>query len=212
MPLKYIDISPPISPETALFPGDPPFSRNINMDFRRGDNLLLSQVTTSLHIAAHADAPNHYHPEGRSIDQMKLHYYLGMAQVIQVEKRAGERIVPADFEHTPLRAERVLFKTNSFPDPNRWNSDFNSLSPECVRFLGENRAILVGIDTPSVDPEDDGELLAHREVYRHNMAILEGLALNHVAPGCYQLIALPLPIRGADASPVRAILVSEDGE
>ena len=207
---RYIDISPPISSETAVFPGDTPFSRRVTRDFRQGNNVLLSEVKTTLHIGAHADAPNHYHPEGVPIDQRELHYYIGPVQVIEVFKERGEQIVPGDFEDTPVRAPRVLFKTNSFPDPDCWNSDFNVFSPECIRFLGEQQVILVGIDTPSFDFDDTGKLLAHNQAYRHNMAILEGIILSHVTPGCYQLIALPLNIKGADASPVRAILVQEE--
>ncbi len=207
MPPKYIDISPPISSETAVFPGDTPFSRRVTQDFDKGNNILLSEITTTLHIGAHADAPNHYHPEGVSIDQRELHYYVGPVQVIEVFKGRGEQIVAEDFADTPVRAPRVLFKTNSFPDPERWNSDFNVFAPECVRFLGEQQVILLGIDTPSFDFDDTGKLSAHNEAYRQNMAILEGIVLSHVTPGCYQLIALPLNIKGADASPVRAILV-----
>ena len=105
-----------------------------------------------------------------------------------------------------LEAPRVLLRTGTFPEPEGWNSDFASLSPELVDALAAAGVVLVGIDTPSVDPFDDAELESHRALRRHGIANLEGLVLGHVPPGRYTLIALPLPLEGADASPVRAAL------
>jgi arylformamidase len=68
---------------------------------------------------------------------------------------------------------------------------------------------LVGIDTPSIDLAEDKILQSHHAVARHDMAILEGIVLDQVKPGMYQLIALPLSIERADATPVRAVLLKE---
>ena len=205
--VDYIDISPLISEKTAVFPGDTPFSRRVNLDFAKGDNLQLSHVVSTVHIGAHADAPSHYHPDGASVEKRDIGFYLGAARVVEVSPGRGTRIMPAHFSHAKIDAPRILFKTGSFPDPERWNGDFNSLSPETIRFLHEKGVRLVGIDTPSVDPGEDRELAAHNEIYSADMAILEGLVLSDVEPGLYSLIALPLRIEGADASPVRAILI-----
>ena len=105
-----------------------------------------------------------------------------------------------------FRAPRVLFKTGSFPDADKWTENFCSLSPELVDRMAEQQALLVGIDTPSVDPFTSKKLEAHQRIARHNMAILEGIDLSNVEVGLYQLICLPLKIAGADASPVRAVL------
>jgi arylformamidase len=107
----------------------------------------------------------------------------------------------------PIQAPRVLFKTGSFPDPEHFNTDFCSLSPELVDHLAQAGVVLVGLDTPSVDPVDSKALQAHNAIYRADMAILEGVVLDAIAPGVYTLIALPLKIEGGDASPVRAVLV-----
>ena len=203
----YIDISPLISSKTAVFPGDTPFSREVALDFDRGDNLRLSHIVSSVHIGAHADAPSHYHPGGHSIENRGLHFYLGTAQVVEVSCPGGARVVPEHFSHSKIEAPRILFKTRSFPNPDHWNGDFNSLSPETIDFLHQRGVCLVGIDTPSVDPADDKHLATHKEIYSADMAILEGLVLDCVEPGLYSLIALPLKIKGADASPVRAILL-----
>src|SRR5579859_5174730 len=133
--MRYFDISPEISPATAVFPGDTPFSRAVGLDFKKGDNLLLSAITTSVHVGAHADAPNHYHPRGRGIESRDLSYYLGPCEVMGVKVALGERVKPEHLKGRRARAPRVLFRTSSFPDPDRWNSDFCSLSPELILLL-----------------------------------------------------------------------------
>ncbi len=201
----YIDISPVLRPSIAVFPGDTPFSRNINMSFQNGQHLDLSEMKTTLHVGAHTDAPSHYHSDGKTIEHRSLSYYMGDCQVIEVPGKPA-RIKPADL-NVEIKAARILFKTNSFPDPEKWNDDFSALSPELIHFLKTKNVVLVGIDTPSVDPATDQTLVSHKAIYESDMAILEGVVLTRVNPGLYQLIALPLRIEGADASPVRAILL-----
>jgi arylformamidase len=203
---EIFDISPLVSSKIAVFPGDKSFETIEALSFDQGHNLLLSAIHTTVHLGAHADAPNHYHKSGVGIDQRSLHFYLGSAQVISVQVKAGERITPA---HLPceINAPRILFKTNSFPNPDCWNNDFCSLSPELIKFLKSKKVITVGIDTPSVDPETSKKLEAHNEIFKQDLAILEGLILNHIDDGLYQLIALPLKLKDLDASPVRAILL-----
>lgn len=202
----YIDISPVIRPSTAIFPGDTPFKKHMNMSFKAGQHLDLSHIETTVHIGAHTDAPCHYHANGETIDKRDLSHYMGLCQVIEVNVSRGSRIRPQDLPEG-IKAPRVLFKTNSFPNPDQWNDDFISLSAEMIKILAQKNVCLVGIDTPSVDPATDKSLESHKAIYENDMAILEGIILNDVKPGLYQLIALPLKIEGADASPVRAILL-----
>jgi arylformamidase len=205
--LEIFDISPEISEKTAVFPGDQAFERGVQLSFEKKDNLLLSWIKTSVHIGAHTDAPNHYHPSGEGMHTRSLENYLGPAQVIEVNIPRGQRILPKDIAHTEISATRVLFKTGSFPDPNKWNDDFNALSPELIHHLSTKGVILAGIDTPSIDPHDSKALESHKAVFQHNMAILEGIVLQEVLPGLYTLLALPLRLKNADASPVRAVLL-----
>lgn len=205
--MKYIDISPLINSEIAVFPGDTKFSREVLLDFKNSDNLLLSSINTTVHLGAHTDAPNHYHKDGGDIASRDLNYYLGQCQVITVDIEKSKRIEIKDLNDIEIKAQRVLFKTNSFPDPNFWNNDFNSLSIELVEYLTDKGVILIGIDTPSVDPYDSKDLESHNMIYQKDLAILEGIVLDKVNDGIYTLIALPLKIKDADASPVRAILV-----
>ncbi|MGZ3737061.1 MAG: cyclase family protein [Bdellovibrionota bacterium] len=202
--MKIWDISPVISSDLAVFPGDTPFSRQVSFDFPQ-NHLALSSITTTVHLGAHADSSSHYHAKGKGVDQRPLERYLGPCQVMEVNLPRGERILPRHIG--AVKAPRVLFKTLSFPDPNKWNGDFNSLSPELIEHLADQGVVTVGIDTPSVDPADSKALESHQALFRRDVAVLEGIILNRVESGLYTLIALPLPLKDADASPVRAILL-----
>jgi arylformamidase len=206
---RLIDISPLLSNRLAVWPGDVPFQHNISLDLEQGDNLTLGSMQTTFHAGAHADAPSHYGADLPSIAERSLDFYFGACQVLQVSVPRGRRILPKDLDE-PIAAPRVLLRTDSYPDPQDFNKDFNSLSPELVDALQGQGVRLIGIDTPSVDPFEDAALSSHQALARHDMANLEGLVLAHVAPGLYTLIALPLRLAGADASPVRAALLQED--
>ncbi len=207
--LRYHDISPLISEKIAVFPGDQPFSRGIALDFQAGDHLLVSHITSTLHLGAHADASNHYHASGTGIEQRSLDCYLGDCQVIEVNCKPSARIDVQDLKGKAVTAPRVIFKTRSFPDPNCWCDDFNSLSPELIDWLAQKKVKLVGLDTPSVDPHDSKKLESHARLYANSMAVLEGLFLPDVPEGVYTLVALPLRLKDCDASPVRAILLEK---
>jgi len=206
--MALIDISPLIDPTINVWPGDTPFVHTINADMKAGANLTLSDVRTSVHVGAHADAPSHYVADGADIASRPLDFYVGRCVVVHVNVRRGERIRP---DHIAariemIRAPRVLFRTGTFADHHRWNNDFASLSPELVHDLHHRGVRLIGIDTPSVDPFESKALEAHHAFASNDMAILEGLVLDGIDEGEYELIALPLRIKGADASPVRAVL------
>ncbi len=203
---QLIDISPLVDAAIVVWPGDTPYKLTRNLDIAEGANMTLSEIRTSVHVGAHADAPNHYLVGAEDIAGRKLDYYVGRCVVVHVEGVGGRRIVPDDIKGKSISAPRVLFRTRTFPDPQKWNNDFASLSPELVDSLHDRGVILVGIDTPSVDPFESKALEAHKALARYDMANLEGLVLDEVAEGQYELIALPLRLKNADASPVRAVL------
>lgn len=203
--MKVYDISPVLSEKIAVYPGDMAFSRTLSMEMTKGESCDVSYITTSVHVGAHTDAPSHYALSAETIEKRDLKYYLGLCQVIRVQKK--ELIHSMDIGE--VRAPRVLFATGSFPNPNEWRDDFTALTPELIEYLASKKVELVGIDTPSIDPATAKDLKAHKVVAKNNMAILEGIVLNDVPEGLYQLIALPLPIANGDAAPVRAILLPE---
>jgi arylformamidase len=199
------DISPPLTPRLAVWPGDVPLSREITSDITRGDAVTLSSFRATAHLGAHADAPLHYVAGGRAMDEQPIELYLGPCTLIRVSvaKRGHvmPRMLPDDIE-TP----RVLIDTGSFPDADRFDDEFVGIAPDAIDHLGERGVRLLGVDGPSVDLVDDEALLAHRRCAMHDIAILEGLRLEGVPEGRYELIALPLRLVGFDASPVRAVL------
>lgn len=198
------DISPPISGRLAVWPGDTPPSRQVLCDIEHGDNITLSTLHSTVHLGSHADAPSHY-GRGPAIHERDLDYYLGPCQVMRVEAPRGTRLTLSMLPE-PLLASRLLLATGTYPDPERFNTDFAALSVELIDFLHAQGVVLIGLDTPSVDLFESKDLEAHRAFLRHDMAILEGLVLAHVPAGLYELIALPLRLEGFDASPVRAVL------
>lgn len=206
--MRLIDISPTLSPRVAVWPGDVPFSRSVALSIANGANIDLSSITTTVHVGAHADAPSHYLRDGATIEARPLERYFGPCEVRWVDVGRGERIRP-DHVGAPIRAPRVLFRTGTFPDPDRFDEDFAALSPELVDWVAGQGVVLVGIDTPSIDLCHDKELLTHHAVGRHDLAVLEGVVLDQAPPGTYTLVALPLKIAGADASPVRAALLAD---
>ncbi len=199
------DITPPITERLAVWPGDTPPRREVLLQIERGDNVTLSTLHSTVHLGAHADAPNHYGPGAGGIEGRSLDDYLGACQVIRVPLPRGSVLGPEDLRE-PVVAPRVLFATGTHPDPEHFNQDFAALSVELIEELHRRRVQLVGIYTPSVDRFDSADLLVHRAILKHDLSILEGLVLAGVPAGLYELIALPLPLVGFDASPVRAIL------
>ncbi len=202
-----IDISPAIDESSAVWPGDVAFTRSVQCDMQHGANLTLSSFATTVHIGAHADAPSHYVKDGAPIDQVPLDAYVGACRVVTCKAPQGKQIRVEDCESAVRHgATRILFRTLSQPDPKHFNTDFVSFSAEAIEYLGQHGVRLVGIDTASVDPFDSKDLRAHNALIRWGIRNLEGLVLEHVKDGDYELIALPLKLRGFDASPVRAVL------
>ncbi|MHC4948236.1 MAG: cyclase family protein [Planctomycetota bacterium] len=203
------DISPPVAPgRLAVFPGDTPPTRDVLLDVAHGDPVTLSTLRTTVHVGAHVDAPSHYGAGAPTIDERPLDVYVGPCEVIDVPARPGALIGPDDLPG-PVAAERVLLRTGTYPDPAVFNDDFAALEPALVDALHEQGVRLVGVDTPSVDPADSKDLPAHHRFLARDMTILEGVVLAGIAPGRYELIALPLRLVGFDASPVRAVLRAE---
>lgn len=216
------DLTPPISAQLAVWPGDTPPRREVLLDLARGDSVTLSTLHATVHLGAHADGPNHYAVNGSDIASRSLGYYLGPCRVVRTLAAKRSRVELADIasqldptdesgagDRRPL-PPRVLIATGTSPDPIHFCEDFAGLDPDLVDALAARGVITIGIDTPSVDLFESKDLPAHQAFHRNDMAILEGLDLHAVPEGDYELIALPLPLMGFDASPVRAILRTLD--
>ncbi len=199
------DISPALTHDVAVFPGDTPLRRQRLLEMSEGANLTLSTLQTTVHAGAHADAPSHYGVDARTMDQQDLGLYLGPCQVMETRWWPGERLGANDIIGE-ITEQRVLLKTNSWPVHTVFNEDYAAVSPELVERLGDKGVRLLGVDVPSVDPPTSKGLESHMACLRRDVSILEGLDLSRVAAGRYELIALPLKLVGFEGSPVRAVL------
>ena len=174
-----------------------------------GDRYELSTLHATVHLGAHADAPSHYGAGAPTIDQRDPAIYLGPCRVLRVASGACEVIGPAVLPD-PLGETRILLATGTYPDPEYFRRDFASVSPDLVERLARGGGRLLGVDTPSIDAFASEDLPAHKACLEHDVSVLEGLWLEGVPEGRYELIALPLKLVGFDASPVRAVLRTLD--
>ncbi len=201
-----IDISQPLRPAMAVFPGDAPYQEGWTFRIGPGCPVNVGQASFSVHCGTHADAPLHYDAEGAPVGALPLEPYLGPCRVIDA-RGEGPLCAPEDIRAALDGAPpRILLRLMDRPDPGTWPTGFRALAPETVELLAARGVTLVGIDTPSVDPETSKTLDSHHACRQADMRILENLVLSHVEPGDYELIALPLKFETLDASPVRAIL------
>lgn len=198
------DISPAVDASAAVFPGDTAYTQRAHFTIGPGCPVNVHAITLSPHTGAHADAPLHYAADGASAGALALEPYLGPCRVIHCIG-CGPLVGPADIAHAldGLPA-RVLVRTRARATQ-AWEH-FSAYAPGTLSLLASLGVRLVGIDTPSVDPGDSSALPAHQQLLQHDMRVLENLVLDDVPEGDYELIALPLKLMLADASPVRAIL------
>jgi len=202
---KLWDISPPVSPDSPLFPGDRAYAQEWTATIAPGCPVNLSAIAMSPHIGAHADAPLHYAAGEAASGELGLEPYLGICRVVDAIGR-GRLLGPRDLAHAEAGLPpRVLVRT-CLKAPTKWSPEFTSFAPETIAWLAARGVRLVGIDSQSVDPADSKDLPSHQQLLAHDMRVLENLVLDEVDAGDYELIALPLKLMLADASPVRAVL------
>jgi arylformamidase len=206
MTIAIIDITRPLGPSTAAWPGDAPFQMRWTLTHADAA-AAVSCVQFSPHLGTHLDAPLHLDPEGLDAAGIPLSVCFGPCEIVGLQghdRPISEADLPSGWKPT---APRVLFATNTWPTGAPIPGRFASVSPGLVDALADTGVVLVGIDTPSLDQPDATSLPAHRRCLAHSIAILEGLDLTGVVPGTYTLVAAPLRLSGVEASPVRAFLL-----
>jgi arylformamidase len=212
---ELIDISRPLTAGTACWPGDVPFAFRLGWKIADGASVNVGAVETSVHTATHCDAPFHYDATGATVDRIPLDVFVGPCWVVDVRGVEDwiSRLSALDAVHASVsqpgtfhRPLRVLFRTGGWPDTSRFPDAIPTMTPETADSLGSLGVKLIGVDLPSVDVLGSKTLDVHHALGRHGVTILEGLWLEDVPEGRYELIALPLRIAGADGSPVRAVL------
>lgn len=187
------------------WPGDTPYHFDLAWTKEDSGSVNVGKVEMSTHTGTHIDAPYHFTSSGERVGGLNLELYVGRAIVIEV---TDMKEITAELLKDKIQAgtKRVLFKTKCWKDRSVFPKQIVPLLPEAVKWLSECGVGLVGVDMPSVDPLDSKELGAHHALYEHNIHILEGIILDDVPEGEYELIALPLSFDEADGSPVRAVL------
>ena len=200
------DISSPLHPGSPVFPGDTAYRQDWTATITPGCPVNVSALTLSPHVGSHADAPLHYQAEGEPVGALDLLPYLGPCRVIHAI--GGGPLI--EWQHLAHALQdlppRVLVRTYEQMPVDRWDPALTAFSPETLERLADLGVLLVGIDTASIDPADSKTLPSHQVIRQRGLRVLENLVLDAVPEGDYELIALPLKLMLADASPVRAIL------
>jgi arylformamidase len=204
--MEVYDISQTLCREIAVWPGDPEFRSRWVMRSCEGASSNVSAVDLCVHTGTHVDAPLHLDVSGYDVVGAPLNRFIGSARVLAIP--AAKSIRASDLSELDwTRVERVLFKTrcSSLPEQ-RFHENYVYIEKDAAGFLVDKGMLLVGTDALSVDDFASTDLPSHRMLLQHGIVILEGARLQHVPPGDYELICLPLKLAGLEGSPVRAIL------
>ncbi|WP_207762444.1 arylformamidase [Niveispirillum lacus] len=205
---RIYDITQPIRSGIPVWPGDTDYAEQRVWAIDASCPVNVSRLTLSTHTGTHADAPLHYDAGGLPIGAVDLDLYLGPALVLHLPPGLNRVESGHLAGRVPTGTRRLLLRTyDRFPQ-DVWDSDFTAIGADTIDSLAGQGVRLIGVDAPSLDPQSSKTMDAHMAVRRHGMAILEGLVLDDVPEGMFELIALPLRLATADAAPVRAILRS----
>ena len=203
------DISPPVDAQSPVFPGDTAYQQRWVATLGPGCPVNVGSLTLSPHLGAHADAPLHYDPNGQAVGELDLGAFMGPCRVIHAIA-PGPLVQPHHLAHAMNPAAplppRVLVRTYQRMPQRQWDAALSAFAPDTISWLADLGVVLVGIDTASVDPADSKTLCSHQVLRQRGLRVLENLVLDGVPEGDYELIALPLKLMTADASPVRAVL------
>lgn len=201
--MPWIDISQPLVPGMAVWPGDPPFAAEFTHSLRTGASYNVGQMSLGLHTGTHAESALHFEAEGPDIASPPLDTFLGPALVVEACGRTA--LDEAFVQHLDHLPSRLLFKTGTGIQRG-WHEAFTWIEAAAAERLAAGGVRLLGIDSPSVDAARSDRWPAHRILARAGVVVLENLCLEAVQPGWYELVALPLNLPGREASPVRAAL------
>jgi arylformamidase len=201
--VKIFDITRTISEDLLVFPGDiqPTFLQE-----HRGQ-YLISDLHLSTHTGTHIDAPVHYLKTGHTIDTIPLSHVIGKCRVLDVSG-AGNDINARHLKGRLEGVSRFLLKT-SFSGTTQFEEDYPALTLSAARMIAANGMKCIGIDSPSIEPfSGDGSV--HRIILSCNCIIVELIDLSNVEEGDYDMVALPLRLKGLDGSPARVVLIEKD--
>lgn len=208
---KFYDISVLLGVESINYPGDTPYQRKMVQTLQGGNDCNLSEITMSAHAGTHMDAPLHFFPDGKTIDQFPVEKFVLSAHVVHIRNDA--LIEPRELESVNVRpGQAILFKTQNSTtgriENGVFQEDFVYLSPEGADWCVHKRVGLVGIDYSSIEKYGSTTSPVHRKILGNDILILEGINLKEVPVGKYTLYCFPLKIGGGEGAPVRAVLMA----
>jgi arylformamidase len=207
----WIDVSATLDPATTpVYEGDAPMRFEFLKDMRKGDALTLSAYSLGAHSGTHIDAPMHFVLGGASLDRVSLEPLIGPARVIDIPD-AVQAIDAVELgRHRWRGAQRVIFRTRSsvrgWMKSATFHRDFAYVAPDAAQLLADAGVRLVGIDYISAEQFGAPAPRAHRILLGKGIPIVEGLALEAVRAGEYDLIVLPMKVAGHEGAPARAVV------
>lgn len=215
--MRIIDLSPRVEAGSPVWPGDTPFALEANWSISDGASVNVGTVRSTTHVGAHIDAPSHVVEGAGSIEHTDLDACVGLALVIDVSDLVDRSSSPHGQPPIARVTERVSALAGSAPverlllrhyvaGNEAWDEELPGVSPALMRWFASQGGRLMGVDIASFDPAQSKTLDCHRVGIEASVVLLEGLDLRAAPEGEAELIALPLPWVGADASPVRAVL------
>ena len=211
--MNIIDITIPLSDKTPVWEGEKGITINFVDRIDETSDFNVSRIEFGVHSGTHIDAPYHLFKNGNTADQIPLDALIGGVQVIGIPE--GISVIDKNcLMNLDIKdgIERILFKTSNsrywVSDRYSFNRDYIALNSQGARYLVDMDLKLVGIDYFSVSVYTD-LIQPHKIFLDCGVVILENIDLRQVPQGLYELICLPLKIVGADAAPVRAVLISK---
>ena len=205
--MRIFDITLPIYPGMPVYEGDPEVSIRTWLSLEGGGAANVSLLRLGSHTGTHVDAPLHFRSDAPGVDRLPLDVLIGPARVYALG--AADHIDVNSLRGVDLGAcPRVLFKTRNSARrrEGRSSPDFVALAGDGACRLVEAGVQLVGLDGPSADPFSSTDFPVHHTLLDAGIIIVEGLDLYAVPPGDYELLCLPLKIRGGDGAPARVVL------
>jgi len=215
--MKIIDLTLTVSDEIPTFPGSPQPSfipwENVKED---GYNLELLFLST--HTGTHMDAPYHFLEKGAKIHEISLKKLVSETVLIKSKKNDGESITKTDIQKFEKKHGKIV-SFSSVIFYTGWQRNLQKkyyftknpgLSVSAAKYLASKKINLVGIDSPSIDLGKDSKFSVHQIFAKKGILIVENLAnLEKIKSSKFHLVVLPLKLKNATGSPVRAIAFVE---
>ncbi len=208
MSREWIDVSIPLQDGMVNWPGDAPFSRIETLKIANGDVCNLSQFCSSVHIGTHMDSPRHFVPGGHGMESMPIAATVGPARVIAIHDPDLVQVKELK-PHRLAKGERILFRTRNSElcwKTHKFHEKYVHIPQDTARYLAEIGIQTVGVDYLSVGGYETDSAETHRALLEAGIWVIEGLYLEHVEPGEYELVCLPLKLVGSDGAPARAVV------